>query len=90
MCFFVTGFPAGVVNVVPGFGETAGAALASHPEVDAVTFTGSTAVGHSIMLAASSTFKRVNLELGGKSPLIIFADADRRFLPSFVSVLATV
>ncbi|CDS36729.1 aldehyde dehydrogenase mitochondrial [Echinococcus multilocularis] len=70
------GFPAGVVNVVPGFGETAGAALACHPDVNAVTFTGSTAVGHSIMLAAAPTFKRVNLELGGKSPLIIFADAD--------------
>ncbi|VDM33186.1 unnamed protein product [Hydatigera taeniaeformis] len=70
------GFPPGVVNVVPGFGETAGAALASHPDVDAVTFTGSTAVGHSVMLAGAGTFKRVNLELGGKSPLIIFADAD--------------
>lgn len=66
------------MNVVPGFGETAGAALASHPGINAVTFTGSTAVGHTIMSAAASTFKRVNLELGGKSALIIFADADRK------------
>ena len=65
--------------MVPGFGETAGKALANHPDVHAVSFTGSTEVGRSIMVAASSTFKRVNLELGGKSALIIFADADRRF-----------
>ncbi|VDD76398.1 unnamed protein product, partial [Mesocestoides corti] len=70
------GFPPGVVNIVAGFGETAGAALARHPDVNAVSFTGSTAVGRSIMEAAAVTCKRVNLELGGKSPLIIFADAD--------------
>lgn len=69
------GIPPGVVNVVPGYGETAGAALANHPGVNAVTFTGSTAVGHSIMTAAATNFKRINLELGGKSALIIFADA---------------
>ncbi len=68
-----------MVNIVPGYGETAGAALANHPEVNAVTFTGSTVVGRSIMQAAAATMKRVNLELGGKSPLIIFADADREF-----------
>ncbi len=68
-----------MVNIVPGYGETAGAALANHPEVNAVTFTGSTTVGRSIMQAAAATMKRVNLELGGKSPLIIFADADREF-----------
>ncbi|MEK6800103.1 MAG: aldehyde dehydrogenase family protein [Planctomycetota bacterium] len=71
------GFPEGVVNVVPGFGETAGAALASHPDVDKVAFTGSTAVGKLILKAAAETnLKRVTLELGGKSPNIIFADAD--------------
>ena len=65
--------------MVPGFGETAGRALTNHPDVRAITFTGSTEVGRSIMTAASSNFKRVNLELGGKSALIIFADADREF-----------
>jgi aldehyde dehydrogenase (NAD+) len=71
------GFPEGVINVVPGFGPTAGAAVATHPDVDKVTFTGSTAVGRIIMRAAAETnLKRVTLELGGKSPNIIFADAD--------------
>jgi phenylacetaldehyde dehydrogenase len=71
------GFPAGVVNIVTGFGETAGAAIASHPDVDKVAFTGSTEIGHVIMQAAGkSNLKRVSLELGGKSPNIIFADAD--------------
>lgn len=71
-----TGIPAGVVNIVTGFGETAGAALVDHPGVDKIGFTGSTAVGKKIMAAASSTMKRVTLELGGKSPNIIFPDAD--------------
>src|SRR5207302_1938206 len=67
----------GVVNVVPGFGETAGARLASHPDVDKVAFTGSTEVGRLIAKAAAdSNLKRVSLELGGKSPNIVFADAD--------------
>jgi len=70
------GFPAGVVNIVTGFGETAGAAIAAHPDVDKVAFTGSTEVGHEIMRAAAGNLKRVSLELGGKSPNIIFADAD--------------
>ncbi len=71
------GFPEGVVNVVPGFGPTAGAALVAHPDVDKVAFTGSTEVGQEIMRrAADSNLKRVTLELGGKSPNIIFADAD--------------
>nr|VZI23173.1 unnamed protein product [Spirometra erinaceieuropaei] len=70
------GFPPGVVNIIPGFGETAGAALARHPHVNAVTFTGSTAVGRLIMQAAATNVKRLSLELGGKSPLIVFADAD--------------
>ena len=69
------GFPPGVVNVVPGFGD-AGAALASHPDVDKVAFTGSTEVGKKIVTAAAGNLKKVSLELGGKAPNIIFADAD--------------
>jgi len=71
------GYPAGVVNIVPGFGETAGAALAAHPDVDKVAFTGSSEVGKLIVKAAgTSNLKKVTLELGGKSPNIIFPDAD--------------
>ncbi len=71
------GFPDGVINVVTGFGPTAGAPLASHMDVDKVAFTGSTEVGHLIMeAAAKSNLKRVSLELGGKSPNVVFADAD--------------
>lgn len=70
-------FPPGVVNIVPGYGPTAGAAVASHPQVDKLAFTGSTEVGHIVMQAAgASNLKNVTLELGGKSPNIIFADAD--------------
>jgi phenylacetaldehyde dehydrogenase len=70
------GFPAGVVNVVSGYGETAGAALAAHPDVDKVAFTGSTEVGKLIVQAAAGNLKKVSLELGGKSPNVIFRDAD--------------
>lgn len=70
------GFPPGVVNIVPGFGETAGQPLVDHPEVDKIAFTGSTEVGKMIMERASKTLKRVTLELGGKSPNIILPDAD--------------
>jgi len=70
------GFPDGVVNVVPGYGETAGAALSAHPDVDKVAFTGSTEVGKLIAIAATGNLKKVTLELGGKSPNIVFADAD--------------
>lgn len=70
------GFPAGVVNIVPGFGETAGQPLVDHPLVDKIAFTGSTDVGKLIMERASKTLKRVTLELGGKSPNIILPDAD--------------
>jgi phenylacetaldehyde dehydrogenase len=71
------GYPPGVVNIVPGFGETAGAALAAHPDVDKVAFTGSTEVGKLIVKAVSaSNLKKITLELGGKSPNIICADAD--------------
>src|ERR1017187_1277145 len=72
------GFPEGVVNVVPGYGETAGAALASHPDVDKVAFTGSTEVGKLILQAAAGNLKKVSLELGGKSPNLVFADADMK------------
>ena len=70
------GIPDGVVNIVTGFGETAGAALAEHPDVDKVAFTGSTEVGKLIVKAAAGNLKRVSLELGGKSPAIVFPDAD--------------
>jgi phenylacetaldehyde dehydrogenase len=70
------GLPDGVLNVVTGFGETAGAALAAHEGVNKVAFTGSTEVGKHIVRAASGNLKRVSLELGGKSPNIVFSDAD--------------
>jgi len=71
------GIPEGVINIVPGFGETAGAAIAAHPDIDKVAFTGSTEVGKLVMKAAAeSNLKRVTLELGGKSPNIVFADAN--------------
>jgi len=71
------GFPDGVINIVPGYGETAGAAIAEHMDIDKVAFTGSTEVGKLILQAAGrSNLKRVTLELGGKSPNIIFADSD--------------
>jgi aldehyde dehydrogenase (NAD+) len=70
------GFPDGVVNMVPGFGETAGRALVAHPDVDKISFTGSTPVGKEIVRTSAETLKKVSLELGGKSPNIIFADAD--------------
>jgi len=68
--------PAGVVNLVTGVGAEAGAALVDHPGVDKIAFTGSTAVGQSIVRAAAGNLKRLSLELGGKSPDIVFADAD--------------
>jgi phenylacetaldehyde dehydrogenase len=70
------GVPDGVVNVVTGFGETAGAALAAHDGVDKVAFTGSTEVGKLIVQAAAGNLKKLTLELGGKSPNIVFSDAD--------------
>jgi len=70
------GFPEGVVNIVPGYGETAGAALAAHPDVDKIAFTGSTEVGKLIVHAAAGNLKKVSLELGGKSPNVVFKDAD--------------
>jgi acyl-CoA reductase-like NAD-dependent aldehyde dehydrogenase len=70
------GVPAGVVNIVTGFGETAGAAIAAHPGIDKVAFTGSTETGKRILEASVANLKRVTLELGGKSPNVIFPDAD--------------
>lgn len=70
------GLPDGVLNVVTGFGPTAGAALVKHPDVDKIAFTGSYQVGQEIMRNAASTLKKISLELGGKSPNIVFADAD--------------
>ena len=77
------GFPDGVFNVITGFGETAGAALVAHPDVDKIAFTGSTEVGRQIVGSSARNLKRVSLELGGKSPNIIFADADlERAIPA--------
>jgi acyl-CoA reductase-like NAD-dependent aldehyde dehydrogenase len=70
------GFPPGVLNVMPGFGKTAGQALVDHPDVDKVTFTGSPGVGREILRSAAGNLKRVTLELGGKSANVIFPDAD--------------
>ena len=70
------GFPPGVINIVPGYGPTAGAALVKHHLVDKIAFTGSTETGQRIMADAAMTLKRTTFELGGKSPNIVFADAD--------------
>lgn len=74
--FQLAGVPEGVVNILTGLGEEAGAAIAQHPSIDKVAFTGSTEVGRSIVRASAGNLKQVSLELGGKSPNIIFADAD--------------
>ncbi|MDR7314558.1 aldehyde dehydrogenase family protein [Brevibacillus nitrificans] len=74
--FQEAGIPDGVINVVPGFGAVAGDALSSHPDIDKIAFTGSTSTGRLIMQAASKHLKPVSLELGGKSPNIVFADAE--------------
>lgn len=70
------GFPAGVINVITGYGPTAGAGISEHPDIRKVAFTGSVEVGKIVSMAASSTLKRCSLELGGKSPLVVFDDAD--------------
>ena len=70
------GIPPGVVNVLPGFGPTAGSALVTHPDVDKIAFTGEYLTGQTIMREAAGTLKRISFELGGKSPNIVFADAD--------------
>src|SRR5215813_12265891 len=74
--FADAGLPPGVVNVITGVGETAGAALVAHPSVDKIAFTGSVEVGKTIMRSAAATLKKISLELGGKSPNIFFADSD--------------
>ena len=71
-----SGIPEGVVNILPGFGHEVGKDLVAHKDVDKIAFTGSTAVGKEILRESSYTLKRVSLELGGKSPLIIMEDAD--------------
>jgi aldehyde dehydrogenase (NAD+) len=79
MCALINeaGVPPGVVNVVPGYGDTVGAAISAHPKIEKVAFTGSTLVGRKIMeAAAKSNLKKITLELGGKSPNVIFDDAD--------------
>ena len=82
------GFPPGVVNILAGFGETAGAALAAHEMVDKVAFTGSTEVGKLIVKAATGNLKKVTLELGGKSPSIVFPDADmEKVIPGAASAI---
>jgi len=73
------GFPDGVVNIVPGYGHTTGAALAAHLDVDKIAFTGSTEVGKKILQASAGNLKKITLELGGKSPNIIFPDADLKW-----------
>ena len=70
------GFPPGVVNILNGLGSETGAALVQHPLVDKIAFTGSTATASSIMAVAAKTLKNITLETGGKSPLLVFADAD--------------
>jgi len=70
------GVPPGVLNIVPGFGATAGAAMANHPGINKISFTGSTAVGKQLVQASAGNLKRVTLELGGKSPCVVFDDAD--------------
>jgi acyl-CoA reductase-like NAD-dependent aldehyde dehydrogenase len=74
--FLEAGLPAGVLNVITGYGHTVGAALTAHPGIDKIAFTGSTEVGKLIVKAAAGNLKRLTLELGGKSPLIMFDDAD--------------
>ena len=86
--FDQAGFPAGVVNILTGFGEGAGAPLAAHPGVDKIAFTGSTEVGKLIVQASAGNLKKVSLELGGKSPAIIFPDADlERAIPGTASAI---
>src|SRR6201986_2009005 len=88
--FREAGVPDGVFNVITGYGETAGAALAAHPDVDKIAFTGSTEVGRLIVKAAAGNLKRLTLELGGKSPLIMFDDAnlDKAIMNAGLGLLA--
>jgi aldehyde dehydrogenase (NAD(P)+) len=71
-----TGFPKGVVNIVNGLGSEAGAAIAGHPGIDKIAFTGSTNTGREVMRAAAANLKAITLETGGKSPLLVFEDAN--------------
>lgn len=78
------GFPAGVLNIIQGSGETVGAALVAHPEIKAISFTGSTAVGHRIAAVCADQFKKVTLEMGGKNPALVFPDAPAHTLKTLV------
>jgi aldehyde dehydrogenase (NAD+) len=88
--FREAGLPDGVLNVITGYGETTGAALTAHPDVDKIAFTGSTEVGRLIVKAAAGNLKRLTLELGGKSPLIMFDDAnlDKAIMGAGMGLLA--
>jgi acyl-CoA reductase-like NAD-dependent aldehyde dehydrogenase len=88
--FREAGLPDGVLNVITGYGETTGAALTAHPDVDKISFTGSTEVGRLIVKAAAGNLKRLTLELGGKSPLIMFEDAnlDKAIMNASLGLLA--
>ena len=88
--FREAGLPDGVLNVITGYGETTGAALTAHPDVDKISFTGSTEVGRLIVHAAAGNLKRLTLELGGKSPLIMFDDAnlDKAIMGAGMGLLA--
>ncbi|MCB9441639.1 MAG: aldehyde dehydrogenase [Mycolicibacterium sp.] len=88
--FREAGLPDGVLNVITGYGETTGAALTAHPDVDKIAFTGSTEVGRLIVKAAAGNLKRLTLELGGKSPLIMFEDAnlDKAIMGAGMGLLA--
>jgi len=82
------GFPAGAVNIITGYGAEAGSALVDHPQVSKIAFTGSTATGQRILAASAATMKRVTLELGGKSPTIVLADADlERAIPGAAAAI---
>jgi phenylacetaldehyde dehydrogenase len=84
------GLPQGVINIVPGYGSTAGEALINHPDIDKISFTGSTAVGKRIVQAAAGNMKRLTLELGGKSPVIVLNDADiEKAIPGILSGIMT-
>lgn len=82
------GLPAGVLNIVHGLGETVGQALVAHPEISAISFTGSTRVGHAISIECAKSFKKVTLEMGGKNPAIIFEDAPQNNLVANIARLS--
>ncbi len=82
------GFPDGVLNIVHGLGETVGSSIVAHPNVSAISFTGSTRVGHAIALECAKSFKKVTLEMGGKNPAIVFDDAPKQNLAANIARLS--